>query len=175
MDHDANVTGAAFLLVADRMQEAVEASTGRRGAQTAALTALHGWADGHPIDDLARGLGLSHSRTVRVVDHLVADGLATRGTDPADRRQVTVVLTAPGITAAVEILRAREAVLDRTLERLPPALRRSLARASESILLSAIDDRDAARLACRLCDVDACGHHDGRCPSTHAADRQGHP
>ena len=73
MDHDANVIGAAFLLVADRMQDAVEAKTGRRGAKTAALTALHAWADGHPIDDLAGGLGLGHSRTVRIVDALVGD------------------------------------------------------------------------------------------------------
>ena len=174
MNHDANVIGAAFLLVANRMQNAVEATTGQRGAQTAALTALHGWADGHPIDDLAGGLGLSHSRTVRIVDTLVGDQLALRRTDPVDRRQAAVALTARGTAAAVEILRAREAVLDDVLGSLPPSTREALARASESILLHAIADRDAARLACRLCDVEACGHHDGRCPSTQAAMRRTH-
>ena len=175
MDHDANVIGAAFLLVADRLQDAVEATTGRRGAQTAALTALHAWANGHPIDDLAGGLGLSHSRTVRIVDALVGDHLATRRTDPTDRRQAGVALTARGTAAAAEILRARQAVLDDVLGSLPPGTREPLARAAESILLHAIDDRDAARLACRLCDVEACGHHDGRCPSTQAAMRKTHP
>ena len=174
MDHDANVIGAAFLLVADRMQEVVEATTGRRGAQTAALTALHAWADGHRIDDLAGGLGLSHSRTVRVVDALVGGQLAIRRTDPTDRRQAAVALTARGTAAAMEILRARRAVLEDVLGSLPPGTREPLARASESILLHAIHDRDAARLACRLCDVEACGHHDGRCPSTQAAMREMH-
>ena len=168
MDHDANVIGAALLLVADRMQDAVEATTGRRGAQNAALTALHAWANGHPIDDLAGGLGLSHSRTVRIVDTLVGDQLATRSVDPTDRRQATVALTARGTAAAMEILRAREAVLDDVLGSLPPSTRETLARASESILLHAIDDRDAARLACRLCDVEACGYQEGHCPSTQA-------
>ena len=170
MDHQTNVIGAAFLLVADRMQAAVETTTGHRGAQTAAVTALHGWANGHPIDSLARGLGLSHSRTVRIVDALVATGLATRTTDATDRRQATVALTARGTAAAIEVLQAREAVLDDVLRSMPPTVRTALARASASILLHSIDSRDAARLACRLCDVDACGHHDGRCPSTQAAD-----
>ncbi len=170
MDHETNVIGAAFLLVADRMREAAEATTGHRGALTAAVTALHGWANGHPIDSLARGLGLSHSRTVRVVDSLVDSRLATRKIDPTDRRQATVALTAWGTATAVEILQARQVVLDEVLGSLPPGVRSSLARASASILLHTIDSRDAARLACRLCDVSACGHLDGRCPSTRAAD-----
>ena len=172
MDHDANVIGAAFLLVADRIQDAVEATIGRRGAQAAALTALYGWANGHSIDRLARGVGLSHSRTVRIVDALVDSGLATRGTDPADRRQATVGLTAEGTAAAVEILRARQTVLDEVLASMPSDVRSSLARACEAIVFDAIDGRDAARLACRLCDAEACGHHHGRCPSTRAADRR---
>jgi DNA-binding MarR family transcriptional regulator len=172
MDHDANVIGAAFLLVADRMQGAIEASTGRRGAQIAALTALHGWADGHSIDSLARGVDVSHSRAVRIVDALVATGLATRTPDATDRRRATVALTARGTAAAIEVLEARSAVLDDILRSMPPTERTALARASASVLLHSIDSRDAARLACRLCDVDACGHHDGRCPSTRAADER---
>lgn len=174
MGHDANVIGAAVLLVADRIRDAVEATAGRRGAQAAALTALHGWANGHSIDDLARGLGLSHSRTVRILDALAESGLATRGADPADRRQATVTLTGDGTATAVAILRARQTVLDEVLASMPSDVRTALAHACEAIVLDTVNSRDAARLACRLCDVEACGHHDGRCPSTQAAD-QGSP
>ena len=163
---------SAFLLVADRMQDAVEAKTGRRGAQTAALTALHAWADGHPIDDLAGGLGLSHSRTVRV--STPSSGTSSRFAAPirgstsgggrADRPRNGGRDGDPA---------ARPPRPFSTISSDPyPRPREHLARASESILLHAIHDRAAARLACRLCDVEACGHHDGRCPSTQAAMRE---
>src|SRR5829696_3143177 len=103
MDHDLNVIGAAVVMLGDRIRDATEDASGMGGALPAALSALHVWAGGRTIETLAGGLRLSHSRTVRVVDRLAADGLATR-------------------------------------------------------------------TICRLCDAQACGHHDGRCPVTRAAD-----
>jgi DNA-binding MarR family transcriptional regulator len=170
MDHDDNVVGAAMLLVADRLREAVEAATGHRGAHPAALTALHGWADGSSIETLARGLGLSHSRTVRVVDALVDEGLAVRAASSDDARQVLVQLTGAGTRAAVAVLAARADVLDGVLDDLPEGERKALAAAAETILASTVESRADARLTCRLCDLGACGHRTGECPVTRAAD-----
>jgi hypothetical protein len=33
-----------------------------------------------------------------------------------------------------------------------------------------IGSREDARRTCRMCDPVACGHHEGRCPVTQAAD-----
>ena len=170
MDHDDNVTGAAVLLVADRMREAVEDATGRRGAQAAALTALHGWASGSRVEALARGLNLSHSRTVRVVDALATERLAVRRPSRDDARQVLVELTPAGAAAAEDVLKTRARALEGALAGLTTAERKALAGVAESIVGAAVEDRDEARLVCRLCDTDACGHADGRCPSTLAAD-----
>ena len=57
------------------------------GAMPAALASLREWAGGRTVETLAGGLRLSHSRTVRVIDRLEADGLATRERDPARRPQ----------------------------------------------------------------------------------------
>ena len=66
----------------------------------AALAALRMWAGGRPLDVLADGLRLSHSRAVRVIDRLEDEGLARREPDPDDGRAVRIVLTAAGRRAA---------------------------------------------------------------------------
>lgn len=170
MDHDDNVVGAVMLLVADRMREAVEAATGHRGAHPAALTALHGWANGSSIEALARGLNLSHSRTVRVVDDLVEERLAVRAASPDDARQVLVQLTGAGTRAAVAVLAARAEALEGFLGALPEGERKGLAAAAETILAATVESRADARVTCRLCDLEACGHRTGECPVTRAAD-----
>lgn len=172
VDHDANVIGAAALLVSDRVREAVEPLTGSRGASAAALTALAGWADGHQVDRLAAGLGLSHSRAVRVVDALVRAGHARRGADAEDGRRVRVHLTDEGRAAAGAVLAARAAALADVLHDVPAAERAALARACAAVLDAATTSRDGARLICRWCDAGACGHLEGRCPTTGAADRR---
>lgn len=170
MDHDANVIGAAVLSLADSVQQATEAVVTHGGAHAAALTALHGWADGRPIDALARGLGVSHSRGVRILDALEAEGLAARGADPDDGRKVHVVLTRAGRRAARRVLDARAEAIEEALSCLSRGQRAALAGAAESIIEARVDSREEARLVCRLCDTQACGHRDGRCPSTRAAD-----
>ena len=70
------------MLLGDRIRDATEDASGMGGALPAALAALHEWAGGRTIDTLAGGLRLSHSRTVRVVDRLESQGLATRGATP---------------------------------------------------------------------------------------------
>ena len=167
MDHDLNVIGALAVVLGDRIRDATEAASGMGGALPAALSALHEWAGGRTIDTLAGGLRLSHSRTVRVVDRLESQGLATRERDPVDGRSVLVHLTPAGQRAGRRVLEARAAALEGALA---GADRRALAEIAERTLARATTGRRAAGAICRLCDAHACGHHEGRCPVTRAAD-----
>src|SRR5215212_8809018 len=91
--HTANVLGAMVDVLARDLEAAMAASASRSGGRAAALTALAGFASGSPIDRLAWSLGLSHSRVVRLVDQLEADGHVMRARGTADRRTVNVMLT----------------------------------------------------------------------------------
>ena len=170
MDHDENVIAAAALTVADRIRSAVEAAAGRGGGGAAVLTTLHAWADGQPIEQLAGALGLSHSRAVRVIDGLVEDGLVRRGRDPADARRALIKLTAAGRRTCAAMLSAREAALGDAIAGLDGAQRDALVAVSEVLVADATTSRREARRICRFCDTRACGHEDGRCPSTRRAD-----
>jgi DNA-binding MarR family transcriptional regulator len=167
MDHDLNVIGALTVVLGDRIRDATEEASGMGGALPAALSALHEWAGGRTIDTLAGGLRLSHSRTVRVVDRLESQGLATRAPDPADGRGVLVFLTPAGRDAGRRVLEARAAALEGALA---GDDRHALAQIAERTLARATTGRRAAGAICRLCDAHACGHHEGLCPVTRAAD-----
>ena len=170
VDHDTNVAGALVVALGDRMRDAVEDAAGMAGAGPAALSALHEWAGGRSIDTLAGGLRLSHSRAVRVVDRLAADGLARRTPDPGDARTVLVELTPAGRRAGQRVLAARAGALEASLSVLDAGERRAFAALAETLLGGATTGRRAAGAICRLCDAHACGHDEGRCPVTRAAD-----
>ena len=98
-------------------------------------SALQQWAGGRTVDTLAGGLRLSHSRTVRVIDRLEADGLAVRERDPGDGRGVLVRLTPEGERVATRVhRRAGRGARDAALAGLAPADRRTLAAAAEQVL-----------------------------------------
>ncbi len=170
VDHDLNVVGALVVALGDRMRDAAEDAAGMGGAFPAALVSLHEWAGGRTIDTLAGGLRLSHSRTVRVIDRLEAAGLATRARDPVDGRGVLVRLTPAGRDAGARVLDARAAALEASLRSLARDERRELAAIAEELLGEATTGRRAAGAICRLCDAHACGHDEGHCPVTRAAD-----
>lgn len=167
---DANLLGSLSLAVADRVRVATEDVAGHTGAGPAALAALSTYLDGDPIDALRRSLGVTHSAAVRLVDRLEEARLVERRRG-ADGRSVSVVLTTAGRRAGREILDARHDALAEVLESLDPADRIALERLCEKLLGGLTASRPDARRICRLCDPDACGHYDGRCPVTQAADR----
>jgi DNA-binding MarR family transcriptional regulator len=167
--HSANVLGAVVDLLGRDLDEAMAASASRAGGRAAAVTALAAFASGGPIDRLAASLGLSHSRVVRLVDQLEADGHVTRAQGTADRRTVHVTLTDSGWALAREIAAARLAVLRAEVEALDADDRAALDRISAKILSRRIDSVRAAERTCRMCEPHACGHPDG-CPVTRAAD-----
>jgi DNA-binding MarR family transcriptional regulator len=170
MEHDLNVVGALAVALGDRIRDATEAAAGMGGPLPAALAALQQWAGGRSVDTLAGGLRLSHSRTVRVIDRLEADGLARRERDPGDRRGVLVWLTPEGELVAERVQAARAEVLEAALGTLGPDERQALGALTGQVLAHVTTGRRAAGAICRLCDSHACGHHDGRCPVTRGAD-----
>jgi DNA-binding MarR family transcriptional regulator len=167
--HTANVLGAIVDVLARDLEAAMAASASRSGGRAAALAALAGFASGSPIDRLAWSLGLSHSRVVRLVDQLEADGHVTRGRGTADRRTVHVTLTESGWALASEIATARLAILREEVDALDAEDRAALDRIGARLLSRRIDSLRAAERTCRLCEPRACGHP-RRCPVTRAAD-----
>jgi len=98
--------GALSLVVADRMNAAVEAVAALGPSAPAALVALHEFLDGGTVTQLSSVLGLSHSGTVRLVDRLAVEGLVER-IGAQDGRAVSVVLTSSGRRVALRIRQAR--------------------------------------------------------------------
>jgi DNA-binding MarR family transcriptional regulator len=167
----ANRLGAVALTLSDDIREATETATGMAGGLPAALVSLHEWADGRSVEVLAEAMRVSHSRAVRVVDRLEAAGLARRGPDPSDGRRTRVWLEPAGRELAERALEARARVLHLAVAKLDAADVRDLERLLGAILDATTVDVRAAMATCRLCDADACGHYEGICPVSRAADR----
>jgi MarR family transcriptional repressor of emrRAB len=153
----ANLLGA----LASAIAEPAPATPGRRGrSRDAALVTLAQWPV-ESLEELRRALALSHSATVRLVDALVAHGLAERhsaGSGPA----VTVKLTATGIQAAEGILAARRARLEPLVAALSKVQQTQLDNIIETLLASVVKPATPADWVCRLCDIAACPQN--RCP-----------
>ena len=164
----ANVLGALALALAERIAIAGEAASGQSAAAPAALSALHEYAGGCPVDTLRAITGLTPSGTVRLVDRLEAAGLAQRGPGP-DGRTLSVGLTAAGTGAAQRIRDARAAALGEVLGVLDGEEAELLGDLAGRLLAGVTAGRADAWRICRLCDPAACGHFDGRCPVTIAA------
>jgi DNA-binding MarR family transcriptional regulator len=171
IDAETNRVGAMVVALGDRLRGAVEAAADMPASYPAALSALRTWAGGRPVEVLADGLRLSHSRAVRVVDRLEADGLALRRPNSDDRRAVRIELTAAGRRAADRVQAARTAALEDALAGLTHSERAQLGELAAVVLGEVTEGRRAARGICRLCDPHACGHWGGDCPVTQAADR----
>jgi MarR family transcriptional repressor of emrRAB len=176
--HAANVLGALSLVVADRMNSAVEAIAALGPSAPAALAAMHEFADGGSVTQLSSVLGLTHSGTVRLVDRLAAEGLAER-VGAEDGRAVSVVLTERGRDTAAQVLAAREQTLASVLAGLSPDQVDHLAAALDTMLTTVTRARAEERAAstsgrpgpwlCRLCDFAACGRSEGDCPVNNTA------
>jgi DNA-binding MarR family transcriptional regulator len=167
----ANRLGAVAVTLSDAIRDATEMATGMAGGPPAALVSLHEWADGRSVEVLAGAMRVSHSRAVRVVDKLEENGLARREPDPLDGRRALVYLEPAGHEVAERALAARARVLQLALSGLDDDDQGDLERVLDGLLESMTVDLRAAMAICRLCDAQACGHDEGNCPVTRAADR----
>jgi DNA-binding MarR family transcriptional regulator len=181
-EHLTNIVGALSLALADAVDAATADASGHTGAAPAALVALLDLLAGRSLDDLRQAIDLTHSGGVRLVDRLVADGLAQRRAG-LDARSVSVVLTAKGRRLARRTQAARFAAVEGVLDVLDRSEREQLAAITEKLVGAVVAHRLDARargelppggFLCRLCDPVACGRPDGACPAlTVAGSRTG--
>jgi DNA-binding MarR family transcriptional regulator len=85
------------------------------------------------MGELAKAEQVRPPTMTRLIDGLVADGLAKRGPDPSDRRLVRIAATAKG-RRLLEAARARRVqALAARLQELSPSQRRALAGGVELV------------------------------------------
>jgi DNA-binding MarR family transcriptional regulator len=166
--HCANVLGALALAVADQTSDAISDSSGHAGSDAAALSALHQFLDRPSVDVLRRVLGLTPSGTVRLVDRLERHGLVSRGPG-ADGRTAALELTAAGRRAARRVADERSRVLLESLVALTDDELAEFDRLVGKVLVGRMRGPGATRWLCRMCDLDACGRAEGRCPLANEA------
>ena len=106
--------------VVDRAFVAALAELGLK-ARHLRLLVLIDRASGLNQRDLARQLGMDPGNLISVLDMLEDQGLLKRPSDPADRRQRLVTLTAKGRRVLAKALRATAAVEEQIFKGLPEA------------------------------------------------------
>lgn len=169
LDRAGNLLGALSLSVADRTAEAVGGATGQSETAAIALSALDQFLGEPSLDRLRRVLGLTPSGAVRLVDRLEHAGYVKRRPSPQDARSVSVHLTARGRRAAQRVARARGEVLNDALASLGDEERERFEALLARVIPSMMRGPGATRWLCRLCDMEACGRDEGRCPAANAA------
>ena len=150
----ANIVGAFGLAISDTVSAATD-ECGSEALPAVAISLIAGYP-GLTVKDLARGLALTHSGAVRLVDRMVADGLVTREASTTDGRVVTLRLLERGERANRTILSARAEALSDALASLPNEERETFGRLCETLLAAMVRDLPQALRTCRLCDHEAC-------------------
>ena len=150
---DRNVLAAWAIALSDVVRIAVENATGMAGSGPAALVAIV--ADpGMNIDELRRVLDLTHPGTVRLVDRLVDKAWVQR--QHGTGRAVLLAPTPLGIRAERRLAAARERAIADLLTTMPEHDVRIVASLVEPVLGTTINDVNAMRRLCRLCDRNIC-------------------
>ena len=160
-----NILGAMSLALVDKMEKAFGTETGLGPSAVAAVIQI-GSNPGLSIETLRRFIALTHSATVRLVDHLVEQGLVLRGEGvEGDRRSKALRLTDKGDDVFRRNLAARRGVIERAVGALDSEETRSLGQLVEKLLPALVDMGDDQNVVCRVCDEAACVRE--RCPISH--------
>ena len=164
----ANLLGALSVAIADQTSDRVAAACEHTGSTPAALSALAEFLDRPTQEQLRQVLGLTPSGVVRLVDRMADAGLVARRPGD-DARSHSVILTAKGRRAATRIATARAGYLEQMLGGLSTTEVRSLHAILAKVAAEVVSAKDGGAWVCRLCDLDACGRAEGRCPVANAA------
>lgn len=156
-----NLVGTFSLTVCDAMTESMTQVAGHSGALAAAVSYLFQEPD-CGIEDLRAPLGLSQPATVRLVNQMVDDDLASRTVHSSDGRRVRVNLTRKGKALATRILKARETGIGSLISLLTPEEQDALGALLGKALSMPARNRSEGERVCRLCDVESCPSE--RCP-----------
>jgi MarR family transcriptional regulator, negative regulator of the multidrug operon emrRAB len=172
----ANLLGAVATGLTDAMDDS-GLGDGLDSSAQAALVAMLDFSPSGSVRRLSQIIGLTHSGAVRVVNRLADAGWVRRGPG-ADARSVTVALTPAGRRLSRRVRDHRSEVVTSTMSGLTAQQRDDLTRACEVLVTNVTVQRLARRAAgdapaggalCRMCDFEACGRPDGRCPVARTA------
>lgn len=153
-DRTANLLGVLALAVTERIEAAAREVLNHAGETPAAVVVI-GYGTGVSNDQLRRILGLSHPGAVRLVDRLVAEGLAERRPG-RDRRTLALRLTPAGAEVRERLMAGRLATIGRMLEPLSSTELDDFSRLLHR-LLAAQETSEIERYGlCRLCDNRVC-------------------
>lgn len=126
-------SGAIHLL---RGLRDVDRESGLTPARLSALSVLV-FGGPHGLGALARAEGVAGPTMTRIVDGLVAAGLAERHSDPTDGRAVQVAPTRKGVRLMHAARDRRVEAIAAALEQLPPRERERLVRAAPLLAATA--------------------------------------
>lgn len=93
---------------------------------------------------VARELGVHPSNVTRACDRLVTAGLLSRHDDPADRRNLLLELTAPGLALVERVMDRRRAAIADVLREMPAAHRQALVPVLQSFAAAGGEIPDSA-------------------------------
>lgn len=149
-----NLLGALAVLVTDEMN-ALEAPAALAGPTARAMLNAIGQYPGASIELLRDAVDLSHPAAVRAVAGLVDAGLVDKGPG-ADKRSVSLALSAEGRKTIKRLRNAREAMLTRIVGHLDSREQRTLEDLLIKLLWNETRDGAHAMQLCRFCDDKPC-------------------
>lgn len=118
------LSSRALVAVASRSIAAVDESVTL--PQFRALVVLDRAEAGLNVGELARELRIQPSTATRLCDRLVRHRLARRRVNPANRREVTMLLTAAGRDVVAEVTRRRRREIASIMAKVPAAQRAAI-------------------------------------------------
>ncbi len=149
-----NLLGALAVLVTDELY-ALNTLPALAGATARAMLNAIGQYPGASIELLRESVALSHPAAVRAVAGLVEAGLVEKLAG-ADKRSVSIELSAAGRREVKRLQRAREAMLARIVGHLEPKDRAALEGMLIKMLWHETRDPSHAMQLCRFCDEGPC-------------------
>ena len=118
------LSSRALVAVASRSIAAVDESVTL--PQFRALVVLDGVDAGLNVGELAHELRIQPSTATRLCDRLVRAHLARRQVNPADRREITILLTASGRELVAEVTRRRRNEIASIMAKVPASQRAAI-------------------------------------------------
>ncbi len=162
----ANLLGAVAGLVNNRLEEELRVHPNANSTASAALNVI-GMFGVCSIGQLAKGLCLSHSATVRLTEKMELSGWVSRLAGE-DKRVVNLELTEPGKKHLRDVLDTRLGTLKPIVSKLSATHQKQLEKILSLLIEDSVNSEMDAVSVCRLCDDKVCPEDD--CPAHHKLD-----
>lgn len=161
LQRTANLFGAMCLGIADTVDKAMADAEEIHSTTATALIVIRQFPD-ITVRRLERFLRVSRPATIRIINSLEQQDLASRQQSTFDHRQSLVRLTDEGTATAKRLVELRRNVLLKILENMSTEQREVLDSAVDNVLTQLTNTLDEAHELCRQCEVSRCPQN--QCP-----------